>query len=52
MYKKQITTAKKLDIVLVLVTSGEEITMTNMNSSLHGVSCLSENLVNIYSAVQ
>lgn len=39
MDKKQITEAGKSDVVLVLVTSGEEVTMTDMDSSLHGMSC-------------
>lgn len=39
MDKNQITEAKKSDVVLVLVTSGEEVTMTDMDSSLHGMSC-------------
>lgn len=39
MDKNQITEAGKSDVVLVLVTSGEEVTMTDMDSSLHGMSC-------------
>lgn len=39
MDKNQITEAGKSDVVLVLVTSGEEVSMTDMDSSLHGMSC-------------
>lgn len=39
MDKNQITEAGKSDVVLVLVTSGEEVTMADMDSSLHGMSC-------------
>lgn len=39
MDRSQITAAKKSTVVLVLVTSGEDITVTDVDSSLHGMTC-------------
>ncbi len=39
MDQSQITAAKKSTVVVVLVTSGEDVTVTDVDNSLHGTIC-------------
>lgn len=39
MDRNQVIEAKKSTVVLVLVTSGEDVTVTDVDSSLHGMTC-------------